>query len=112
MAPAAKPASARTSPVTKPGATVPLIQISTRPIPPHPQPSTEVPMDANTLQLILLALQTAPVLVDTGKDLLDALKGNLDDDQRAELEAAQAQAHQALQDAVKAAVAQEGQSGN
>jgi len=69
-------------------------------------------MDTNSLQFILLALQAAPVLVDTGKDLIDAVKGNLDDDQRAELDAAQQRAHAALQDAVKAAVAQEGQSGN
>lgn len=64
-------------------------------------------MDPSTLQFLLLALQTAPVLIDSGRDLLASIEGGLTDEQRAQLQAAQAQAHAALQAAVAVAVAEE-----
>jgi hypothetical protein len=64
-------------------------------------------MNPAYLQFILLALQAAPALVDSGKELLSALEGDLSFEQRAALRAAQEAAHASLQAAVAVAVAEE-----
>lgn len=64
-------------------------------------------MDAAAFQIILLALQAAPSIIDSGKDLFASIQG-LTPDQSAQLAAAQQVAHDALQAAVATAVAEEG----
>lgn len=63
-------------------------------------------MDDSAFKLILMGLQYAPSIVDTGKDLFASLQG-LTEDQSTRLAAAQETAHASLQAAVAAAVAEE-----
>lgn len=64
-------------------------------------------MDPAIISLILLLLKEAPAAAVSVKALIDSLKGDMTDEQRAEVEAAQQTAHNSLQAAVADAVAEE-----